>query len=233
MAKSSPESIQTAIKLEKTKGAIYGLKVYKHLIEANPKNLEALQRGSLAAARLVKLQKTKKMQSSFAALAHKYARMAYQLDPRNAQNNYLMALTNGMLALNASITDKVDYAKNIEKYAKKTAALEPNHPYVYHLFGKLYYEMSQLSSIERSVASKLFGSLPKGTLDKSLSYMQKCYDINPSFVVNLSDIALTLHKLGRDEEAKQYLKKAIETKPYYVEDRDVIAAAQSLLRVIE
>ncbi len=232
IADTSPQ-IQKAIQLEKTKGAIYGLKVYKRLIEENPRNMEALQRGALASARLVQLQKTKTMEKSFAALTYKYAYMAYKLNKNNAQNNYLMALSNGLIGLNASLTDKVKYAQDIEKFAKRTIQLDAKHPYVYHLLGKLYYEMSQISSIEKKIASKVFGELPEGNLQKSLRYMQKCYQINPSFIVNLTDMGLTLHKLHDDKSAKVYLTKAVNTKPYYVEDRNIIREAQDLLRVIQ
>ncbi len=232
MAGATSTEIQKAMQLERTKGAIYGLKVYKKLIEANPKNLDALQKGTLAAARLVQLQESKSMQKSFAALSYKYALMAYKLKSNSAQNNYLMALTKGLMGLYAPLTEKVAYAQEIEKYAQKTIQLDPKHPYIYHLLGRLYYEVASISSIEKKLASKIFGKLPNGTYNKALEYMQKCYSINPSFVVNLSDLGLVYHKLKQDDKARVYLNKAISSRPYYVEDKNVIREAQDLLDVI-
>ncbi len=229
---SATSEIKRAEQLERTKGAIYGLKIYKGLIDQNPKNLTALQKGTLASARLVQLQDTRKMQKSFAALTYKYAKMAYNLNRNSAQNNYLMALSKGLMGMYAPLTEKVKYAQEIEKYAKRTIQLDPKHPYIYHLLGRLYFEMSNLSDTEKKLAASVFGKLPDGTYQKALDNMLKCYKLNPGFIVNLSDLGLVYHKLNQDDKARTYLKKAISQKPYYVEDRHIIQEARDLLNVL-
>lgn len=222
-----------AAELERTKGAIHGLKIYKHIIDENPQNLEALQKGCLAAARCTRTRKTEEMQRNFAALTLKYAIMADKVAPNNAQNKFLLALSKGLLALSSSVKEKAKLANQIESDAKRAIALDPSHPYAHHILGKLYYELSNVSDFERKVAKGFIGNLPAGSIPKAIAEMEKNYQINPSYVVNLSDLGLAYHKDGDDEKARFYLNKALEQKPVYYEDKLVFDEVRALLKVLD
>ncbi len=227
------EDLAQAQRIERTDGALVALKYYKKLLAKYPSSLTGNQNAALAAARLVQVQKTTKLSKGFALMSQSYAKKAYSLNKNNAQNYYLLAVSEGLVALYSSVREKVKSVGRIEANAKKCLKMNPKHPYANHLLGKMYFEMSQLSSVERNLAESLMGKLPSGTLEKALVYMKKNYAINPNFMVNLSDMALVYHKMHKDDMAKHYIQKALNVKIYYPEDKHIRSECLDLQRILK
>ncbi len=226
------EDLAQAQKKEYSDGALVALKYYKKLLAKYPNCLEANQNAALAAARLVQIQKSTKLSKGFALMSQKYARQAYKLDKNSAQNYYILAVSDGLVALYSSIREKVNSVARIEANAKKCLRLNPKHPYANHLLGKMYYEMSQISSVERKIAEGLVGKLPPGSLEKALSYMKKNYAINPNFIANTSDMALIYHKMKNKTLAQKYINIALKTKSTYPEDKYIKSECRALQKVL-
>jgi tetratricopeptide (TPR) repeat protein len=165
--------------------------------------------------------------------AKQFATKALQLEPNNAECNYMMALAMGRMALISGSKDKVAASRDIKKYADKAVALNPNYALAWHVIGKYNFEVSHLNFAEKGAANMLFGGLPAGDLKTAIACYEKCKTLDKGYNLNLLELAKCYIENKQTAAAKVVLTEIAALPLRYFDDTNYKAQAAALLLTLK
>ena len=87
----------------------------------------------------------------------------------------------------------------------------------WHILGRLNYEISNVSGIEKAAAKIFYDALPKGSLANAIMYLDKARTLQPNFILNNYELARAYQKNGEKNKAINILNK-IPAMPIGTED---------------
>lgn len=134
------------------------------------------------------------------------------LDDSSAQAHLWMSI---MIAKVANTTkEKIQNAFKIKEHALKSTRLNPAGATAHHVLGEWAFGVASISFVERRVAAALFATPPTATYEEALQHYLNAEKASPGFYQNNTvRIVETLLQLSRPDEAKAWLKKAIDVVP--------------------
>ena len=139
--------------------------------------------------------------------------------PGRPEGHYALAAALGNLTPFLSGPEKVRAARRIEEAAKRATELDPCLAPAYAVLAITYRELSSLGVLVRGVARAALGGLPKGTLEDSEWLLRAAVALDPDDPFNHYQLALTLEKEGRPEEAAAQLVRALALPDREARDR--------------
>ena len=139
--------------------------------------------------------------------------------PGRPEGHYALAATLGNLTPFFSGPEKVRAARRIDEAAKRATELDPCLAPAYAVLAITYRELSSLGGFVRGVARAALGGLPKGTLEDSEWLLRAAVALDPDDPFNHYQLALTLEKEGRPEEAAAQLGRALALSDREARDR--------------
>ncbi|PRP87976.1 hypothetical protein PROFUN_02713 [Planoprotostelium fungivorum] len=116
------------------------------------------------------------------------------------------------LAEYQSTKDKISNAFKIKEHAVKATELNPKDASSFHLLGRWCYSVSNVSWVERKVASALFATPPTSSFEESLQYFLKAGELFPS-VPNSFWTAEAYMQLRNTEKAREWYENALTMTP--------------------
>lgn len=191
---------------------------YKEIIKSDPRHLKALTMCSELASRIGKRQADKTKGMDFYTAAKIYAQRALAVDSTNADANCAMAIAMGRMAMVSSGKEKVVNVKEIKRYADVALKYDPKNFKAWHILGKWNYEVSNLNGIERAAIKILYGGMPGASMDDAIKYYEKSKAIEPTFILNLFELAKAYHKNGQDDKAIENINKLVKLPNRTAED---------------
>lgn len=172
--------------------------------DARARATDALRRGDEAGAEAAEAEARALFEQAL-ALAEGLRRDA----PSRPEGHYALASTLGHLTPFLSGTEKVRAARRIDEAARRATELDPCLAPAYAVLGITYRELSSLGGFVRGVARAALGGLPKGTLEDSEWLLRAAAALDPDDPFNRYQLALTLERQGRLEEAAAQLERAL------------------------
>lgn len=142
------------------------------------------------------------------------------------------AISYGNLARLTGGKERLNYAREIEKNAKKAVELDSNNAIPYVILGAFYREIARLSWIERMFANILYGSVPDGSLLDSHRMLKTALEISPNLITANFQMALTYRAMDDKEKEKEYFQKVISLPLYDFRDPFLKKSAARLLKRI-
>ena len=139
-------------------------------------------------------------------LAEEYARKAAQVDPQSAWGHFWVAAALGSIAMVSPVAKQVELAGEIRRNVERAIALDPRNGPAYHVYGVWHRKLAEIGGASRMVASVLYGQVPAGSLDKSVEYLQKAVEFNPTVIVSRLELARTHVARGEWEQARTLLQ---------------------------
>jgi len=134
---------------------------------------------------------------------------AQKLKTKDAEVLARMSRIYGQLALLAGGKEKIYLGNQVKKYATEALALNPDQPTANAVLGVWYYELASLDPIEKAFANLIYGKLPKGNYNRSLSHLEKAVQLDPNVIFFRLSLAKTLLKLKKKDEALVQINKAL------------------------
>lgn len=128
-----------------------------------------------------------------------------------------------------STANRIKGAYKFKEYLTVTLEMTPDDPELYHLLGRLQYELASATWIEKKIAQTVFGEIPHGTYQEALDNFLKTESLKPNLENELY-IGKVYIALSMYEEAVKYLQDVVSTPSYKHEDEDIIKEATKLLR---
>eukprot|EP00092_Neocalanus_flemingeri_P029756 GFUD01032304.1.p1 GENE.GFUD01032304.1~~GFUD01032304.1.p1 ORF type:complete len:425 (+),score=92.78 GFUD01032304.1:53-1327(+) len=134
---------------------------------------------------------------------------ALNLDQRNSEAHKWYAISLGSRGEFAGVKEKILDGFEFKSHIDKAAELNPGDHITHHLLGRFCYEVSQLSWIERKMASTLFASPPSASLPEAIDHFLQAERLKPDgWKENRLFIAKCHIGLGEYNQAVIWLDKA-------------------------
>jgi len=115
----------------------------------------------------------------------------------------------------------------------KACELNPNDATTYHSLGTWSFLFADMNWITRKVASAIFASPPTSTYEEALKNFLKAEEVDPGFYTyNQVMIGNTYIKMGNNEAAIPWLKKAKDSPIKREDDKKAVKEATELLKSI-
>ncbi len=207
---------------------------YKQVLVADPTNLKALVKAAELNAAIGGRLPDKTSKKLYFETANAYAKKAYDVDPNNADANYVMGMAAGKMTDVESENKKiVAFVKDAKSYNEKAIAINPKHAKATYSIGKWHYEMVNLSGIKKMAVKLFYGGLPNGDLDSAITYFEKCRVLDPYFALNYLDLAKSYRDNHRPTQAIEILNKLVKLPTRTGDDAAIKAEGAKMLNDIQ
>lgn len=197
--------IQQAEQLERQLKEPEAIRIYQSVLLQEPTNVSALCKlAELHTVLANKETNDKKNKKLLTETAYAFAKRAYAADSNRVESNYVMSMASGNLTDFESDNKKVvSYVRDVRYYADRAIAIQPNYGKAQYVLGKWHYEMVKLNAFKKAAVKLFYGGLPEGDMNKAITHMERCRQLEPYFVSNYLD-------LGRAYKENRNPTKAIE-----------------------
>ncbi|XP_065214678.1 regulator of microtubule dynamics protein 1-like isoform X2 [Planococcus citri] len=108
-----------------------------------------------------------------------YGQRALDGNSKNANAHKWYGICVGARGQFSDTKTKIKDGTVFKEHIEEAIKLNPGDPALYNLLGRFEFEVSQLSMMERKVASWLFAEVPKGTVENAIADFQKTEELNP------------------------------------------------------
>jgi tetratricopeptide (TPR) repeat protein len=210
------------------------LEKYKQVLSVDPNNLKALVKAAELHAAIGGRLTDKSNKKLYFETAAAYAKKAFDLDPSNADANYVMGMAAGKMTDVESENKKiVAFVKDAKLYNEKAISINPKHVKATYSIGKWHYEMVNLSGVKKIAVKLFYGGLPNGDLDSAIHYFEKCKSLDPYFALNYLDLAKAYRDNHRPTQAIEVLNKLVKLPTLTGDDASIKAEGAKLLNDIQ
>lgn len=207
------------------------LSKFESVLKKEPDNEVALQQASYLLSVTGDRQKSREQQVASYERAQSYAQAGIRLNEKNAEHHFNYALALGRLSLLADSEGRLKNAKLIKQQAERALVLDPKHAGANHIMGRLNREISNMSSVKVLAAKALYGGVPENcSFAQAELYFQKAMQNRPGYILYYYDAALNYVYMGKKDEARKLLEKAVSLPmitpddPYRVNDCKALLA---------
>ncbi|PAU95635.1 hypothetical protein CK503_00800 [Aliifodinibius salipaludis] len=189
------------------------LKLYRDILEEEPKNYKSLWRGSFLYSRVGNRLSDEDDQKEYFNHGIDLAERALQVDSTDAQSHFVMSVAMGRKALISGARDRVAASRSIKKHVDKALKYDENHAGAWHVLGRWHFKVVNLSWVERAAANTLFGGIPgDASNQKAADAIQKAIDFNDNNILYYYDLAKVYEEMGQDQQAVETCERAVELK---------------------
>ncbi len=140
-------------------------------------------------------------------VAEDYARRAIKVNPGSTWGYFWVAAAMGNSAMVSPVARQLERAGEIRAAVERAIELDPRNGFAYHAYGVWQRKVAEIGGVSRALAPVLYGqSVPSGSLEKSIDYLQKAVEINPTVIVSRLELARSQVAKGEWEPARALLK---------------------------
>ena len=187
------------------------LLLYEKVLSVAPDNYEALCKASLLHCRIgerYSSDETTKLQHF--VKAKQYALKAYDLDPADAESNYVMALSLNCEAMTSGPKDRLVGINEIKTFLDAALAANNQHAGAWHMMGRWYFKMANLNFAEKIASKMLFGGVcGEATNQVAADALEKAIMYEPDNIRYYYDLACIYDEMKAKEARNLVLEKAI------------------------
>ncbi|CAL4217092.1 unnamed protein product [Meganyctiphanes norvegica] len=160
-----------------------------------------------------------------------YVEEALDINPNNFAVHKWMSILIDYVYTYEGTKARIAQSFNIKNHMVKACELNPTDGTSWHLLGVWFFSVAEIPWYQRKVAAVIFASPPEGTFQEALYMFLKAEEVEPNFYSsNLLYIGKCYLKIGKKDEAIEYLKRAINYEQKTKDDFDSLKEAKELLK---
>lgn len=210
------------------------LEIYRKIIDEQPEHFRALWRTSFLYSRVGNRQESEDRQREYFNRAIELAERALQVDSTHTQSNFVMAVAMGRKALISGARSRVAASREVKKYAERALEYDPENEGAWHVLGRWHFKIANLGWLERAAANTLFGGLPgDASNERAAEHIEKAIELNDRYVIYYRDLAEIYREMGRDREAVDACKTALERPKLTPDDDRFKAECRALIEDLQ
>lgn len=186
------------------------LALYEQVLSESPDNYEALCKASFLHCRIGDRFTDETTKMSHFEKARQQALNAYIINPKDAESNYVMALSLGATAMVAGPTQRLQAIFQIKPYLDEALSYNSKHDGAWYIMSRWYFKVANLNIAEQAAAKVLFGgSKGKVTNNDAIDALTKAIAYNPSHIRYYYDLACIYDEMKDSTACRRTLEKAL------------------------
>lgn len=205
------------------------LEVYLEAEKIAPNDSTVLQRISKQYGQMMADTTNRGEQKRLGDQALDYALRSKAANPNSGDARLAVAICYGKVAFFEGPGKKIEYSRFVKDEAEAAVRLNPNLDYGWHVLGRWQYEMATLNPALKAIAQTIYGKFPDASLEQAAEYLERAVKTGPPRVVHHTELGRTYAGLGRKEEARAQLQKALQLPSREKDDRESKERAQKAL----
>jgi tetratricopeptide (TPR) repeat protein len=158
-----------------------------------------------------------------------YAEKALALDETSAGAHKWYAIHHGQIGEAEGTEQKIKNSYGMRDHTLLAIQYDPQDAGNYHVMGRWHYALSDLSWIERQVASIIYATPPDASFEEALAFFTKAHELDPEDIRNMLYIGYCQEELENEQEATRWFNMAISAKASGESDRSLQAEAREAL----
>ncbi len=167
-------------------------------------------------------------------LAEDYARRAVKIDPHSTWSHFWLAAALGNAAIVSPVARQLELANEIRTQIEKAIELDSKNGLAYHAYGVWHRKVTEIGGASRVLAPVLYGqSVPTGSLEKSVEYLKRAVELNPTFIVSRLELARSLVARTEWQPARVLLRSIPDLPMQFSDDHKHKQQATQLLAEIK
>ncbi len=207
IAQDVPTLFKEAVRQEAIPNEAAAYETYKKIFTLQPSHVVALSRASQLASRIGSRQTEATLRDNWLKIAGDYAKKALTINAQNDEANVSMAMYLGKTSLTKSGKEKIKSVNQIKSHIEVALKTNSTNYLAWHILGRLNYEISNVSGLEKAAAKIFYDALPKGSLANAIMYLEKARTLQPNFILNNYELARAYEKNGEKNKAINILNK--------------------------
>jgi len=130
----------------------------------------------------------------------------------------------------SSVKIKIQNGHLAKKHILYALQLAPRDPELWHLMGRVHYEVSAITWIQKRALSALGLTAPDGTINESIQCFERAHHYRPEWIMNLYWLAQASLRISEKQKARTFLEQALKLKNTCrdFEDRKWMGEAEKL-----
>jgi tetratricopeptide (TPR) repeat protein len=232
-AESPDDLIAKGDALDETFQATEALQFYLPAEKLQPTNVHVLVRIARQYRYLLADAKTREEKLRLGAIALNYSQKAAALAPENAEAQLSVAISYGKMLPFMDTKSQFQASPHIRRYAEKAIQLNPRNDLAWHVLGRWHRTLSDVNMLKRSVASLIYGQLPKTTTEKAVSCFEKALEINPRRLMHYVELGRAYAQMGKTDEARRLIEKGLSMPNVEKDDPETKRRGQETLAKLQ
>lgn len=148
------------------------------------------------------------------AASVEHARAAVTAAPDSARAHLELAVSLGRQALREGPRTRLALAREIKSETDHSIVLDPGIGRAYHVRAMWNRSVAGLNFFERTAARAVLAGVPKGaSMDNAVADFEKAIELEPGFVNHHFELGRTYLDMGRKDDARRELQRAVELPP--------------------
>ncbi len=189
--------------------ATEALQYYLPAIKLDPNNVRLLVRISREFRHLMSDAARPAEKLRLGNTAIDYAKKAVALAPEDPDAQLAVAISYGKVQPYEGNKDRFDAVRIIKEAVDKVLKLDPHSDLGWHILGRWYAGLADISSVKRALSQVTYGKLPSGTYEDAAKCFEKAVQCNPNRLMHYIELGAAYAKLGRNAEARTLITKGL------------------------
>jgi tetratricopeptide (TPR) repeat protein len=189
--------------------AAEALKFYLPAEKLDPNNVRLLVRISREYRHLMSDATNAVEKVQLGQTAVDYAQRAVALSPNDPETHLALAISYGKMLPMQKTKEQIATSPLIKIAADKVIALDPNNDLAWHVLGRWYLALADISVVKRALARIAYGPLPPAKYEDAARCFEKAILLNPKRLMHFIELGRTYEKMGRDGDARKFIIKGL------------------------
>lgn len=138
-----------------------------------------------------------------------YAKQALAADSTSGQAHGYYGILIGRVGEIEGTKQKIINSYAVREHTLKAIELDPGYDGWYHVMGRWHYTLSDLSWVERTVASIIYASPPEASFEEAEGYFARATELAPEEIRHFLWLGKTQVELDKEPQAKASLRMAV------------------------
>jgi len=189
--------------------AAESLKFYLPAEKLDPNNVRLLVRIAREYRHLMSdaTNVSEKLQLGTTALD--YAQRAVALAPNDPETQLAVAISYGKMLPLEETKQRIANSRLIKIAVDKVIALDPTNDLAWHVLGRWYLALAEVSTLKRILAQIAYGKLPPAKYEDAVRCFEKAIALNPNRLMHCIELGRTYAQMGRDADARKFITRGL------------------------
>ncbi|MBT4129259.1 MAG: hypothetical protein HOE44_00885 [Candidatus Marinimicrobia bacterium] len=158
-----------------------------------------------------------------------YAEKALALNDMSAAGHKWYAIHHGQIGEAEGTEQKIKNSYGMRDHTLLAIKYDPEDDGNYHVMGRWHYALSDLSWIERQIASIIYATPPEASFEEAMEFFKKAHGLDKEDIRNMLYIGYCYDELGDEKAAADWFNMAINATAESDSDRSIQADAKEAL----